>query len=103
VQRRQASKFTYLILKETLANFSSQVGQQEKPSRPVPRPHMVSSQPAPEEQAVEAETEEDAPASAEPGLSISNVLVNISASDAAAVVLPSTPAPRYTLRMRRGR
>ena len=91
-------------MKETLADLSSQAGQQEKPCRPVPKPHMVESQPAPEEQAVEVEIEEDAPA--EPGLSTSTALVNIPASGTAAVLLPSvepTPAPRYTLRMRKGR
>jgi len=106
MQRRQASKFTYLILKETLADFASQAGQQEKPCRPVPRLHMVRLQPqaAPEEQAVEVETEEDAPA--EPGPSTSTALVNIPASGTDVVLLPSaepTPAPCYTLQMRKGR
>ena len=65
---------------------------------------MVRSQPAPEEQAVEAEMEEDAPT--EPGLSTSNVLVNTPVSGTTEVVLPSkepTPVPHYTLWTRRGR
>jgi len=65
---------------------------------------MVRSQPASEEQAVEVETQEDTPA--EHGPSTSNVLVNIPALGTAGVALPiiePPPAPRYTLRMRRGR
>ena len=64
---------------------------------------MVRLQPA-EEQAVEVETEEDAPA--EPRSSTSTALVNTLASGTAAVLLPSaesTPAPCYTLQMRKGR
>jgi Asp-tRNA(Asn)/Glu-tRNA(Gln) amidotransferase C subunit len=85
--------------KKLWLNFSSQVGQQKEQRRPVPRARTVRSQPA-----VEAETEEDSPA--EPGPSTPNVLVSIPVSGTTGVALPSTeptPAPRYTLRTRKGR
>ncbi|KIJ99687.1 hypothetical protein K443DRAFT_8249 [Laccaria amethystina LaAM-08-1] len=77
--------------------------QQKDPRRPVPKPRRVRPQPAAEEQAVEAETEVDAPAEHEP--STSNVQVNIPALSTTGVVLPNAeppPAPRYTLQTRRG-